>query len=223
MNRKYIINSFLIYCILINLLISSCVTFYKNEEFDVHKWETNMEERYKMANNIINKKLLIGKTKNEVIELLGEIDLIFDENSIWYFLGGSEENICDIHKMFFLGFYVLDISFKENSVHKVIINRYYNYPKKEFNKYNWEQFVDTRYTMSYSIIKKRILIGKTKDEVINLLGTKKCVIEHNMIRYSIGFLPAFFRDYPDSLEIIFENEKVIKVIQRGSWAYRSAP
>jgi hypothetical protein len=219
MNRKYIINIIFCYIFLISILISSCLTFHKNEEFNILEWEMNRDERYKMAKNVIKNNILIGKTKNEIIKILGEIDIIYDGNNIRYFLGAKEENIFHVYNIIIFGFYVLDISFKENIVHKVIINRYYNYPKKEFNKYNWEKFVDTRYIMSKSIIKEKILIGKTKDDVINILGTTECVIEQNIIRYFIGYLPTFFRDCPDSLEIIFDEEKAIKVIQRNSCTY----
>lgn len=43
-----------------------------NIQFDSLKWKENKEERYLMINDLIKNKKLIGKPKNEIIELMGD-------------------------------------------------------------------------------------------------------------------------------------------------------
>lgn len=85
------------------------------------------------------------------------------------------------------------------------------YPKTDFNKQKWESNKDERYKMSKDIIKSELLIGKTKDEVINLLGNDFFKYNDNHIAYDLGFVPRLFNIDPDVLDIYFENGKVIKV------------
>jgi len=87
------------------------------------------------------------------------------------------------------------------------------YPKTDFNKQKWESNKEERYKMSNDIIKNELLIGKTKDEVINLLGNEFYKYDDNHIAYDLGFLPGLFNIDPDVLDIYFENGKVIKVGQ----------
>ena len=87
------------------------------------------------------------------------------------------------------------------------------YPKAEFNKQKWESNKDERYKLSNDIIKSELLIGKTKDEVINLLGNDFYKYDDNHIAYDLGFVPGLFNIDPDVLDIYFENGKVIKVGQ----------
>lgn len=87
------------------------------------------------------------------------------------------------------------------------------YPKTDFNKQKWESNKDERYKMSNDIIKNELLIGKTKDEVINLLGNDFYKYDDNHIAYDLGFVPGLFNIDPDVLDIYFENGKVIKVGQ----------
>ena len=47
------------------------VFYYPSYEFNKQNWEVNKEERYKMSEDIIDSKMLIGKTKVEITELLG--------------------------------------------------------------------------------------------------------------------------------------------------------
>lgn len=87
------------------------------------------------------------------------------------------------------------------------------YPKTDFSKQKWESNKDERYKMSNDIIKNELLIGKTKDEVINLLGNDFYKYDDNHIAYDLGFVPGLFNIDPDVLDIYFENGKVIKVGQ----------
>lgn len=53
-------------------LILYSVLYLPNLDFDKTKWKQNVTTRHKMTKDIIGNKLLIGLTKNEVIELLGK-------------------------------------------------------------------------------------------------------------------------------------------------------
>ncbi len=68
--------------------------------------------------------------------------------------------------------------------------------------------------MSEDIIDSKMLIGKTKEEIIELLGQNFYSISENHIAFELGFIPRLINIDPDALNIYFENEKVIKVEQR---------
>lgn len=87
------------------------------------------------------------------------------------------------------------------------------YPKTDFNKQEWEVNKEERYKMSTDLIKSELLIGKTKEEVIELLGDDFYTYNENHIAYDLGFVPGLFNIDPDVLDIYFEKGKVIKVDQ----------
>lgn len=87
------------------------------------------------------------------------------------------------------------------------------YPKIDFNQQKWTENTEERYKMSDDIIKNKILIGKTKSEIIELLGEDFYKYDENHIAYDLGFVPGLFNIDPDVLDIYFENGKVIKVGQ----------
>jgi len=87
------------------------------------------------------------------------------------------------------------------------------YPKTDFNKQKWIENKEERYKMSNDIIKSEILIGKTKKEVIELLGDDFYSYDENHIAYDLGFVPGLFNIDPDVLDFYFENGKVIKLGQ----------
>ena len=90
------------------------------------------------------------------------------------------------------------------------------YPKEEFSKVKWDNNIEERYVMSKDIIKNKILIGKTKDEVIELLGNEFQKYDENHIAYSLGTVPGFFNLDPDVLDIFFGDARVIKVSQHNT-------
>jgi len=55
------------------LLLFSLLLFFgcSNNKFDSEKWKTQENEQFYMLNDILENKLLFGKTKNEIITLLG--------------------------------------------------------------------------------------------------------------------------------------------------------
>ena len=91
-NRKFIafvptiIMLPVIYTIVIFISFFS-MTYYPKEEFDQVKWQENIEERYRMSNHIIKNDILIGKTKEQIVELLGDDFYKRENNSIGYYLG----------------------------------------------------------------------------------------------------------------------------------------
>jgi hypothetical protein len=88
------------------------------------------------------------------------------------------------------------------------------YPKTDFDKQEWNNNKEERYKMSKDIINSEMLIGKTKEEVIGLLGDDFYSYDENSIEYDLGFVTLLFNIDPDVLVIYFEKCKVIKVEQR---------
>lgn len=63
----------LLYMGLVFLLITA-VTYYPRYDFDQEKRRADPEQRYEMSQDMIESKMLLAKTKEEVKELLGEPD-----------------------------------------------------------------------------------------------------------------------------------------------------
>ena len=91
-NRKFtaliptVILSPVIYIGLVMIWIFS-VSYYPTNDFDKSEWNSNIEERYKMSEDIIDSKMLIGKTQEEVTQTLGPDFSFKNENRITYELG----------------------------------------------------------------------------------------------------------------------------------------
>ena len=91
-NRKFtaliptVILSPVIYVGLVMIWIFS-VSYYPTNDFDKSEWNSNIEKRYKMSEDIIASKMLIGKTQEEVIQTLGANFSSNNENRITYELG----------------------------------------------------------------------------------------------------------------------------------------
>jgi hypothetical protein len=69
------------------LLWMFSISYYPSNEFNKQEWEANHEERYKMSEDIIDSKMLIGKTKEEITRLLGQDFWAINKNHIAYKLG----------------------------------------------------------------------------------------------------------------------------------------
>lgn len=64
-------------------VITSYFTWLFEEQFDESEWHSSPSQRYKMADEIIDSELFIGKSKDEIIEVLGEpVDPIYSEKDI---------------------------------------------------------------------------------------------------------------------------------------------
>jgi hypothetical protein len=70
-------------------IISMTFFYFFEERFDSEIWKTQHTKRYKMAKDIVEEKLLLGKTKDEVFKLLGKSDFSenTDSNIMIYYLG----------------------------------------------------------------------------------------------------------------------------------------
>ena len=116
-NRKFfaiiptVILSPIIYFGLIMIWFFSA-SYYPTSDFDQNKWNSNVEERYKMSENIIESEMLIGMTKEEIAELLGQDFYSYNENHIAFELGF-------VPGLFNIDPDVLDIYFENGKVIKV--------------------------------------------------------------------------------------------------------
>ncbi|WP_163409760.1 outer membrane protein assembly factor BamE [Flavobacterium ajazii] len=87
------------------------------------------------------------------------------------------------------------------------------YPSHDFEKRKWMTDKETRYELSEDLIESEILIGKTKQQVREILGEQNNKYESNNWKYYLGFKPTLFGIDPDILEIEFKNGKAINICQ----------
>ena len=87
------------------------------------------------------------------------------------------------------------------------------YPTNDFNQDKWNSNIEERYKMSEDIIESKMLIGKTRDEVIQILGNNFTSNYENRISYELGRVPGLFNIDPDYLDIKLENGIVVSVNQ----------
>ena len=101
----------LIYFLIIMLWIFS-ISYYPSKDFDRQKWISDKEKRYELSEEIIESEMLIGKTKAEVKQILGD-EQNADDSDLWnYYLGYKPQ-------LFGIDPDVLDIEFKNGIVIKV--------------------------------------------------------------------------------------------------------
>lgn len=101
----------IIYIGIIMLCIFS-ISYYPSKEFDRQKWISDKESRYELSEEIIESEMLIGKTKSEVKEILGDEEND-DDSDLWnYYLGFKPQ-------LFGIDPDVLDIEFENGKVIKV--------------------------------------------------------------------------------------------------------
>ena len=103
-----IVLSPLIYAGLIMIWIFS-VSYYATHGFDQEKWNTNLEERYRMSKDIIDSEMLIGKTREEVIDILGA-EYSLGANDVLIYELGHVPGLLNIDPDF------LEITFRDNMV-----------------------------------------------------------------------------------------------------------
>jgi len=63
------------------------------------------------------------------------------------------------------------------------------------------------------ILEQKFLIGKTKDEIIVLLGkpSLRSSSGKDIFLYRLGEPPSFFESKKEQLVIVFKNEKAVKI------------
>jgi hypothetical protein len=87
------------------------------------------------------------------------------------------------------------------------------YPKYSFDAGKWKDDRDERYELSGNLIESKILIGKTKSEIRQMLGDEENPETEDTWNYYLGMRPELFNLDPDYLEIDFKDNKVINVVQ----------
>ena len=92
----------------------SIETYYPEKEFDKEKWAENVEKRYKYADDLVDNEKLIGLTRQEIKEILGEPEYE-SKSSMTYYIGFSPRHIFGIDPDY------LEIEFKNEKAHKTRI------------------------------------------------------------------------------------------------------
>lgn len=90
------------------------------------------------------------------------------------------------------------------------------YPERDFEKEKWMTDIEKRYEMADDLVDNEKLIGKTKKEIIELLGQEENNPEGSHWIYYIGCKPSLIGIDPDILEIEFKGDKVVKC-----WTWRT--
>lgn len=90
------------------------------------------------------------------------------------------------------------------------------YSVRDFDKEKWNTDIEKRYEMTDDLIDNGKLIGKTKNEIKELLGQEGVSSDSAQWTYYIGFKPGPFAIDPDVLEVAFKNGKVLKCWTRGT-------
>ncbi|RNC87799.1 MAG: hypothetical protein ED556_01005 [Winogradskyella sp.] len=85
--------------------------------------------------------------------------------------------------------------------------------EERFNQEIWHTAPEERYKMLDDILENKFLIGKTKQDVISILGEpdKTLISEGDYFVYELGDPPSFFDSDPQYLLITFENDTVVKL------------
>jgi hypothetical protein len=89
------------------------------------------------------------------------------------------------------------------------------YPEYDFDSVKWKNDKENRYELTKDLIDSRLLIGKSKNEVEQVLG-KADSSDDNILVYDVGFVPTFANIDPDIIIITIKNNKVVSVIQRNT-------
>lgn len=82
-----------------------------------------------------------------------------------------------------------------------------------FEENQWKTNPTERHKMIDDLFESKVLTGKTKTEVISILGEpfSKSNTKKDIFIYNIGDPPSFFKSRKEHLLIIFVNQKVNKV------------
>lgn len=89
-NKKYykiisvLLTTLAIYLLIVKIVFSMLIDIPK-EKFDEFKWKSNVSERYKMIDDLMESKYIINKDSEKIIEVFGEPKekIIEEENNIW--------------------------------------------------------------------------------------------------------------------------------------------
>ena len=91
-------------------------SYYPNHDFNKADWINNKDERYELSDDIVDSKILIGKTKADVKKLLGDEDNKEDSDDWFYDLGFTPGSI-DPDSM--------EIEFRSGKVESVVRHKHH--------------------------------------------------------------------------------------------------
>ncbi|MCO6358781.1 hypothetical protein [Roseivirga pacifica] len=75
------------------------------------------------------------------------------------------------------------------------------YPKKKFDETGWKENIEERYIYASDIVNSELLLGKTKEEVVTILGNEYSTWNKSYASYEIGHIPGMFNIDPSFLYI----------------------
>ena len=86
--------------------------------------------------------------------------------------------------------------------------------EKRFNQQQWQSERTTRYKLAEDIMESEMLIGKTKKEVIALLGpaSPSSLTGSDHLLYYLGKPPSFFEAKEEKIVVVFNENRVIEVV-----------
>ncbi len=84
-------------------------------------------------------------------------------------------------------------------------------PQYDFEKERWLSDKNSRFEMRDNLIKSRILNGKTKSEIVELIGKSEGDDSTDIWTYNLGMSGAGFGWQFNSLQLTFKNGKVADV------------
>ena len=89
--------------------------------------------------------------------------------------------------------------------------------EEKFSEDLWRSQPSVRYKLADDIIDRELFIGKTKEDIIELLGPPSHynVTESTYFSYYLGNEPSFFRSGRSDLILTFKNNRVIKVVHES--------
>ena len=87
---------------------------FEHREFNQNKWIIEKDRRYEITSDLIFKKLLIGKNKNEIEAFLGKTNFQ-TPNYLRYYIG-YESGFMNIYEDY------IEIHFKQGKAYKVVQN-----------------------------------------------------------------------------------------------------
>jgi len=87
------------------------------------------------------------------------------------------------------------------------------YPNRSFDKKMWQTQKEVRYEYSHDLINSKILIGKTRNQVLQLLGNDTDTTQTEELYYDIGYRPELTGIDPSTILIHFKNGRVDTVIE----------
>jgi amino acid transporter len=87
------------------------------------------------------------------------------------------------------------------------------YPNHDFDKQKWGDDLDKRYELSKDIIDSKMLIGKSKAQVRQILGNEDNSDSLNTWVFGLGVRPELFNIDDSYLQVEFDNGKVVNVEQ----------